>query len=61
MVDGQENPLANLWELKLYEVQKYASITGHIYNPIPLVANLKWFNSLSFLRKYRASLKKVQY
>jgi tripartite ATP-independent transporter DctP family solute receptor len=47
MVDGQENPLANLWELKLYEVQKYASLTGHIYDPMPLVANLKWFNSLS--------------
>ncbi|RLC36425.1 MAG: TRAP transporter substrate-binding protein, partial [Candidatus Nealsonbacteria bacterium] len=25
IVDGQENPLANLWEVKMYEVQKYAS------------------------------------
>ncbi len=47
MVDGQENPLANLWEVKMYEVQKYASLTGHIYDPMPLVADLKWFNELS--------------
>ena len=47
MVDGQENPLANLWEVKMYEVQKYASLTGHIYDPMPLVADLKWFNGLS--------------
>jgi len=47
IVDGQENPLANLWEIKMYEVQKYASLTGHIYDPMPLVADLKWFNSLT--------------
>jgi len=47
IVDGQENPLANLWEVKMYEVQKYASLTGHIYDPMPLVADLKWFNSLT--------------
>jgi len=39
--------LANLWEVKMYEVQKYASLTGHIYDPMPLVADLKWFNSLT--------------
>lgn len=47
IVDGQENPLANLWETKMYEVQKYASLTGHIYDPMPLVADLKWFESLT--------------
>jgi len=47
IVDGQENPLANLWEVKMYEVQKYASLTGHIYDPMPLVADLKWFNGLT--------------
>ena len=47
IVDGQENPLANLWGIKLYEVQKYASLTGHIYDPMPLVADLKWFNGLT--------------
>ena len=46
VVDGQENPLANIWEVKMYEVQKFASLTGHIYDPMPLVANLTWFNKL---------------
>jgi len=46
IVDGQENPLANIWEVKMYEVQKYCSLTGHIYDPMPLVANLAWFNKL---------------
>lgn len=46
IVDGQENPLANIWELNMYEVQKYTSLTGHIYDPMPLVTNLDWFNKL---------------
>lgn len=46
IVDGQENPLMNLVELKLWEVQRYASLTYHIYDPMPLVTNLNWFNRL---------------
>lgn len=56
IVDGQENPLANIWELKMYEVQKYASLTGHIYDPMPLVANLAWFNKLP--KDYQAIVEK---
>jgi len=47
VVDGQENPLANIWEVKMYEVQKFTSLDGHIYDPMPLVANLDWFNDLT--------------
>lgn len=46
IVDGQENPLANIWEVKMYEVQKYTSLTGHIYDAMSLMANLEWFNGL---------------
>jgi tripartite ATP-independent transporter DctP family solute receptor len=46
IVDGQENPLANIWEVKMFEVQKFTSLTGHIYDPMPLVANLAWFKKL---------------
>lgn len=46
IVDGQENPLANLWEIQLWEVQEYVSLTNHIYDPMPLVTNLKWFEGL---------------
>ena len=56
IVDGQENPLANIWELKMFEVQKYCSLTGHIYDPMPLVANLAWFNKLP--QDYQAIIEK---
>ncbi len=46
IVDGQENPIANIWDIKLVEVQKYTSLTGHIYDAMPLVTNLNWFRSL---------------
>lgn len=46
IADGQENPIANIWDLKLAEVQKYTSLTGHIYDAMPLVTNLKWFKGL---------------
>lgn len=46
VADGQENPIANVIDKKLYEVQKYLSITGHLYDAMPLVCNLKWWNDL---------------
>lgn len=46
VVDGEENPIANMWDLNMYEVQKYVSLTRHVYDAMPLVANLKWFNKL---------------
>jgi TRAP-type transport system periplasmic protein len=55
IVDGQESPLAGIWEGKMYEVQNYCSLTGHIYDPMPLVASLKWFNRLS--REHQAIVK----
>jgi tripartite ATP-independent transporter DctP family solute receptor len=56
VVDGQENPLANIWEVKMFEVQKYTSLTGHIYDPMPLVVNLAWFNKLP--REHQAAIEK---
>lgn len=47
IADGQENPITHLWDFRLYEVQKYVSLTGHIFDSTLLVTNLKWFNSLS--------------
>ncbi len=45
-IDGQENPLWVAWTYKLYEVQKYLSLTGHVYSAHAVVANLDWFNGL---------------
>jgi len=45
-VDGQENPVFLTYSSKFYEVQKYLSLTGHIYAAAPFVMNLDFFNSL---------------
>ncbi|MEO6268925.1 MAG: TRAP transporter substrate-binding protein [Lautropia sp.] len=37
VVDGQENPFANIYTAKLYEVQKYISFTSHKYEPTGLI------------------------
>jgi len=33
VVDGQENPLANIYTTKFYEVQKYCSLVGCSWTP----------------------------
>lgn len=43
VMDGQENPLINVWSAKFYEVQKYLSMTGHVYIPAYLVTSPKTF------------------
>lgn len=45
-IDGQENPLAILWASKIYEVQKYLSLTGHAYSPTNILINDKLFLSM---------------
>ena len=43
VVDGQENPLANIYSSKLYEVQKYLSLTRHKYESMPfLMSGISW-------------------
>jgi len=45
-IDGQENPIAIIYTQKVYEVQKYLTLTGHFYSPTPLLMSLKVFNAL---------------
>ncbi|MFP5512752.1 MAG: TRAP transporter substrate-binding protein [Alphaproteobacteria bacterium] len=47
VVDGQENPLMNIHSSKLFEVQKYISLTGHKYESTPLLASKMVFDTLS--------------
>lgn len=47
VVDGQENPLMNVWSSKLYEVQKYISYTAHKYEMTPFVMSKKTYDRLS--------------
>lgn len=46
VVDGQENPLDQIYTFRFYEVQKYAVMDGHTYSPHFLFINEKKFNSL---------------
>jgi TRAP-type transport system periplasmic protein len=46
-VDGQENPVNTIQSSKFYEVQKYLSVTKHVYSPWILLASKKWWDSLS--------------
>jgi len=43
VVDGQENPLQNINDGKLYEAQKHLAITGHIYNSAYVVISERFF------------------
>lgn len=47
VVDGQENPVGNVTANKFYEVQKYLSKTGHVYNASPFLISKDFWNSLS--------------
>lgn len=46
-VDGQENPIGLIESNKFYEVQKYISLTQHIYTPYCVVMNLEKWNALT--------------
>jgi tripartite ATP-independent transporter DctP family solute receptor len=47
VVDGQENPIMNIHSSKLYEVQKYISLTGHKYETTPLLMSKRTWTKLS--------------
>ncbi|WP_413614986.1 TRAP transporter substrate-binding protein [Halomonas cupida] len=47
VVDGQENPLMNIYSSKLHEVQDYISLTGHKYESTPLLMSKVVWDSLS--------------
>lgn len=46
-VDAQEHPIGVVWSAKLYEVQKYLSMSKHAYTPLIVVMNKKKFDELS--------------
>jgi len=46
VIDGQENPYAQIWSAKFQEVQSYMSITGHVYTPAYVLTSSKNFAKL---------------
>jgi tripartite ATP-independent transporter DctP family solute receptor len=47
VVDGQENPLMNISASKLYEVNKYISLTGHKYEMTPFLMSKRSWDKLN--------------
>jgi TRAP-type transport system periplasmic protein len=47
VVDGQENPVGNVTGNKFFEVQKYLSKTGHVYNASPFLISKDFWESLT--------------
>ena len=46
-VDGQENPFNTILSSKFYEVQKYVSVTNHVYSPWIVFVSKKYWDGLS--------------
>jgi tripartite ATP-independent transporter DctP family solute receptor len=42
VMDAQENPLAQIFSARFHEVQKYLSLTGHVYTPAYVTAGASW-------------------
>lgn len=47
IIDGQENPFSVIETSKLNEVQKYLTVTNHIYNPQSVLASKKKWDALT--------------
>ena len=46
-IDGQENPLSVIVSAKLNEVQKFLTVSGHVYSPAMLLVSKPFWESLS--------------
>ena len=49
--DGQENPISEIVSKKMYEVQKYVSLTSHVYTPMVLAISQKTWTNLTDAQK----------
>ncbi len=47
VVDGQENPVGTIYDLKIYETQKYMSILNYTYSSMVHVVNKKSWDKLT--------------
>ncbi|KZK95207.1 2,3-diketo-L-gulonate-binding periplasmic protein YiaO precursor [Pseudovibrio sp. Ad14] len=47
VVDAQENPLGHIYSSRFYEVQKFLTLSGHVYSTHMVLANMDFYNNLS--------------
>jgi tripartite ATP-independent transporter DctP family solute receptor len=46
VMDAQENPFPQIWSAKFHEVQKFLTLTGHVYTPAYLVVSEDFWRKL---------------
>ncbi|MEE4165909.1 MAG: TRAP transporter substrate-binding protein [Desulfocapsaceae bacterium] len=46
VIDGQENPFTQIYSQNFHEVQKYLSLSGHVYTPAYLLTGTKTWEGL---------------
>jgi TRAP-type transport system periplasmic protein len=46
VMDGQENPFPQIWGGKFYEVQKYLSLSDHVYTPSYAIVSDRFWKTL---------------
>lgn len=46
VMDAQENPFTQIYSAKLQEVQKYLSLSGHVYTPAYAIVGVRKFGAL---------------
>ena len=47
VIDAQENPISIIYHQRIYEVQRYLSMTDHLYSPSLLLMSERSFKKLS--------------
>lgn len=45
--DGQENPIVLMYTQRFYEVQKYLTLSSHVYSPLLFAVSKKFWDGLS--------------
>jgi tripartite ATP-independent transporter DctP family solute receptor len=45
--DGQENPVVLMYTQRFYEVQKYMTLSGHVYSPLIFAVSKRFWDGLS--------------
>jgi TRAP-type transport system periplasmic protein len=50
-IDGQENPISILVSTKLWQVQKYVTLSRHVFTPISFTMSQAFFDKLSAAEK----------
>ena len=46
VLDGEDNTPSNIWDYKLFEVQKFMTITNYATGPDPFIVDLNWYERL---------------